>query len=167
MAAGVEEEFQIVDLATRQLTARAGEVMDQLPAGSFSAELQRSVLEANSRPWTRLTDLAEDLAALRRAAIAAAGPLGLGIVAAGTVPLADPGTVQVTSDPRYEHIREEYQMLAREQLICGTQAASGGTRWPRWLASGTTMDAAQIRPSTVNGTSRAVRPASPCEVTSS
>jgi carboxylate-amine ligase len=117
----VEEEFHIVDLATRQLTARAGEVMDQLPAGSFSAELQRSVLEANSRPWTRLTDLAEDLAALRRAAIAAARPLGLGVVAAGTVPLADPDTVQITPDPRYEHIRDEYRMLAREQLICGTQ----------------------------------------------
>jgi len=121
VSAGVEEEFHIVDLATRQLTARAGEVMDQLPAGSFSAELQRSVLEANSRPWTRLTDLAEDLAALRQAAITAARPLGLGVVAAGTVPLADPGTVQVTPDPRYEHIRDEYRMLAREQLICGTQ----------------------------------------------
>ena len=52
VAAGVEEEFHVVDLATRQLTARAGEVMDQLPADSFSAELQRSVLEANSHPWT-------------------------------------------------------------------------------------------------------------------
>ena len=31
-AAGVAEEFHIAGLATRQLTARAGEVMDQLPA---------------------------------------------------------------------------------------------------------------------------------------
>jgi hypothetical protein len=36
-----------------------------------------------------LSDFAEDIAALRRAAIAAAEPLDLGIVAAGTVPLAD------------------------------------------------------------------------------
>ena len=38
--------------------------------------------------------------------------------------------------------------------------------WYR-LASSTTMDAAQISPSTVNGTSRAVTPDSPCERTSS
>jgi len=121
VAAGVEEEFHIVDLATRQLTAQADRLMEQLPADRFSAELQRSVLEANSRPWTALTDLAEDIAELRRAAIAAAEPLGLGVVAAGTVPLADPDTLQVTSDPRYEHMRGEYRMLVREQLICGTQ----------------------------------------------
>jgi carboxylate-amine ligase len=42
-------------------------------------------------------------------------------VAAGTVPLADPDTVQVTPDPRYEHMRDEYRALTREQLICGTQ----------------------------------------------
>ena len=34
-------------------------------------------------------------------------------------------------------------------------------------ASSTTIDAAQISPSTVNGSSRAVTPASPCERTSS
>ncbi len=121
VAAGVEEEFHTVDLGTRRLTAQADKLMEQLPAGSFGSELQRSVLEANSRPWVRLADLAEDIAALRRAAIAAAGPLGLGIVAAGTVPLADSDTLQITSDPRYEHMRGEYRMLVREQLICGTQ----------------------------------------------
>jgi len=121
VTAGVEEEFHVVDLATRRLTGRADRLVARLPAGNFTAELQRSVLEANSRPWASLADLAEDLAALRRAAIAAAEPLGLGIVAAGTVPLADPDTLEITSDSRYEHMRNEYRMLVREQLICGTQ----------------------------------------------
>ena len=121
VAAGVEEEFHIVDLATRRLTGQADRLMARLPADRFSWEMQRSVLEANSRPWADLTGLAGDIAGLRQAAVAAAEPLGLGIVAAGTVPLADPGTVQVTPDPRYERIRGEYQMLVREQLICSTQ----------------------------------------------
>ena len=86
VAVGVEEEFHTVDLATRRLTAQADRLMGQLPAGSFSSELQRSAIEANSRPWAGLTDLAEDLAKLRQTAIAAAEPFGLGIVAAGTVP---------------------------------------------------------------------------------
>ena len=121
MAVGVEEEFHTVDLRTRRLTAQADRLIQQLPAGSFGSELQRSVLEANSRPWIRLADLAEDIAALRRAAIAAAEPLGLGIVAAGTVPLADPDALKITSDARYEHMQGEYRMLVREQLICGAQ----------------------------------------------
>ena len=45
--------------------------------------------------------------------------------------------------------------------------ARGGTGWCRRLASSTTMDAAQISPSTVNGSRRAVRPVSPWDVTNS
>jgi carboxylate-amine ligase len=42
-------------------------------------------------------------------------------VAAGTVPIADPDTLTITPDPRYEHMGGEYRMLVREQLICGTR----------------------------------------------
>ena len=66
------------------------------------------MVEANSRPCVRLVDLAEDIAALRRGVVAAAGPLGVGIVAAGTVPIADPDVLKVTSDPRYENMLDEY-----------------------------------------------------------
>ena len=121
VAAGVEEEFHTVDLRTRRLTAQADGLVEQLPVDRFGAELQRSVVEANSRPCVRLVDLAEDIAALRRAVIAAAEPLGLGIVAAGTVPIADPDALKVTSDPRYENMLDEYRMLVHEQLICGAQ----------------------------------------------
>ena len=53
VAVGVEEEFHIVGRGTRRLAARAGSVLEQLPAGRFAAELQRSVVEANSRPHVR------------------------------------------------------------------------------------------------------------------
>ena len=51
VAAGVEEEFHIADLATRRLTGQADRLIGQLPADRFSWEMQRSVVEANSRPW--------------------------------------------------------------------------------------------------------------------
>jgi hypothetical protein len=121
VAAGVEQEFHTVDLATRRLTARADSLVEQLPVARFSSELRRSVLEANSRPHVRLADLAANIAALRRAAITVAQSLGLGIVAAGTVPIADPDTLTITPDPRYEHMGGEYRMLVHEQLICGTR----------------------------------------------
>jgi carboxylate-amine ligase len=121
MAVGVEEEFHTVDLDTRRLMPRADSLLQQLPADRFGEELQRSVVETNSRPFVRLIDLVEDLAALRRSVVAAAEPLGLGIVAAGTVPIVDLEALKVTPDPRYENMLEEYQILAREQLICGAQ----------------------------------------------
>ncbi|MGZ4665750.1 MAG: YbdK family carboxylate-amine ligase, partial [Frankiaceae bacterium] len=121
VTAGVEEEFHTVDLRTRRLAAQADSLLENLPADRFGSELQRSVVEANSRPCVRLIDLAEDIAALRRAVIAVAEPLGLGIVAAGTVPIADPDALKVTPDPRYANMPDEYRMLVREQLTCGAQ----------------------------------------------
>ncbi|MEO3783771.1 carboxylate--amine ligase/circularly permuted type 2 ATP-grasp protein [Actinocorallia sp. B10E7] len=121
VAVGVEEEFHTVDLATRKLVPRADRLLQNLPENRFSGELQRSVVETNSRPFVRLSDLLEDLAALRRAVVSEAESFGLGVVAAGTVPIVDIDALKVTPDPRYETMLEEYQLLAREQLICGAQ----------------------------------------------
>nr|MDT0665127.1 YbdK family carboxylate-amine ligase [Micromonospora sp. DSM 115978] len=48
-------------------------------------------------------------------------PLGLGPAGVGTVPIVDVGALEVSRDERYEQMLDEYQMLAREQLICGAQ----------------------------------------------
>jgi glutamate---cysteine ligase / carboxylate-amine ligase len=125
LTVGVEEEFHTVGLGTRRLTAEGGRVLEQLPSGSFSEELHQTVVEANSKPHVRLADLAADIAALRQAAISAAARCGLGIVAAGTVPIADQGTGRITANARYEHMRGEYRMLVSEQLICAMQVHVG------------------------------------------
>ena len=52
---GVEEELHVVDRSSRELVPRAPEVLDRLPAGAFSAELHRSVVETNSRVTRRWT----------------------------------------------------------------------------------------------------------------
>jgi carboxylate-amine ligase len=118
-AVGVEEEFHILDLATRQLVPRAGEILERLPAGPFAPELLNSVVETNSSPTRDLAALRADLVDLRLRLAAAAEPLGLGPAAAGTVPIVDPGILEINSDPRYRQMTEEYQILAREQVICG------------------------------------------------
>ncbi len=120
-AVGVEEEFHILDTTSRQLVPRAGAVLERLPEDRFAAELLKSVVETNSRPCTDLEDLRVDLLDLRRELAAAAEPLGLGPASAGTVPLVDPDVLGISRDPRYEQMLEEYQLLAREQLICGAQ----------------------------------------------
>jgi carboxylate-amine ligase len=119
-ALGVEEEFHIVDVRTRHLVSRSQPLLDLLPHECFTKELQCSAVEANSRPFLCLEELAHDLSAMRQTVIARAEELGIGIVAAGSVPLADPGQMTVSPDPRYERMLDDYQLLTREQLICGT-----------------------------------------------
>ena len=60
---GVEEEFHLVDLTTRRLTARAPEVLGPLSetSDSYVAELQRCVVEMNSSVVCTLGDLRRDL----------------------------------------------------------------------------------------------------------
>jgi carboxylate-amine ligase len=117
---GIEEEFQLVDLNTRELTGQAGTLLMQL-CGSYVAELQRCVVESNSPALDTLEDLRNDLVARRNTLVKVAAQNGIGVVAAGSVPLAAPTKVDVTPTARYQHILAEYQVLAREQLVCGTQ----------------------------------------------
>ena len=121
---GVEEEFHLVDLKTRRLTARAPELLAELP-DAYVAELQRCVVEMNSGVVDTLEGLRADLQGHRRILVDAAAKLGIGVVAAGAVPLAVPAEMRVTQTPRYRQMLADYQLLAREQLICGTQVHVG------------------------------------------
>ncbi len=118
---GVEEEFHLVDARTRRLTARAPELLATLPPQVYVEELQRCVVEVNSGAFADLQALRADLVGHRRMLCSAAAELGMGVVAAGAVPLSVPSEMQVTQTPRYRRMLADYQLLAREQLICGTQ----------------------------------------------
>ncbi|MDP9819274.1 carboxylate--amine ligase/circularly permuted type 2 ATP-grasp protein [Spirilliplanes yamanashiensis] len=122
---GVEEELHVVDLETRELTPRAPELLDRLDPASYSAELHRSVVETNTAVCGSLDELRDDVVRLRRRAIDVAAGAGLGLVAAGTVPLVDTDRLSVTPTSRYRRMLDEYQMLVREQLICGAQVHVG------------------------------------------
>ncbi|MEU6809934.1 glutamate--cysteine ligase [Streptomyces sp. NPDC046831] len=118
---GAEEEFHVLDVESGRLVPRAGAVLDRLESDGFTAELQRSVVESNSRVHTTLDDLHADLAEARRKLDAAASSQGLAVVAAGTVPLARVTSQDVTEDARYRHMVDEYRRIADEQLICSAQ----------------------------------------------
>ena len=121
---GAEEEFHLVDLKTRRLTARAPELLAEL-SEHYVAELQRCVVETNTRWSIRWTGCATNWAGHRRVLVETAAELGIGVVAAGAVPLSVPAEMQVTKTARYRQMLADYQLLAREQLICGTQVHVG------------------------------------------
>ncbi|MBL7254100.1 carboxylate--amine ligase/circularly permuted type 2 ATP-grasp protein [Paractinoplanes lichenicola] len=122
---GAEEELHVVDLVTRELVPRAQEILDQLNPEHFSAELHRSVVETNTPVAVTLDGLRDAIVERRRTAITVAESLGLGLVAAGTVPLVDLESLPVTPTSRYRRMLDDYQLLAREQLICGAQVHVG------------------------------------------
>jgi glutamate---cysteine ligase / carboxylate-amine ligase len=121
---GAEEEFHLVDLKTRRLTARAPELLAEL-TGDYVAELQRCVIETNTQAVASLQGLLDELVRHRRVLAQTAAELGMGVVAAGAVPLSVPAEMRVTKTPRYRQMLADYQLLAREQLICGTQVHVG------------------------------------------
>jgi carboxylate-amine ligase len=115
----VEEEFHVVDLTTRYATPSVDALLDRLDGPEFTRELQRSQVETNSPVCASLDELGRHLRRLRGELAAAAEPLGLGVVAAGTVPLGDVSSV--SSGARFARLERDYQLLAGEQHICGAQ----------------------------------------------
>jgi carboxylate-amine ligase len=123
---GVEEEFHLVELATRRLTPRAGEVLEGLSASTrtYAAELQQTVVETNTSVAVKLEGLHRNLVALRSELVDAALPLGIAVASAGTMPLSTPD-VPITETPRFRRMLADYQLLVREQFICGMQVHVG------------------------------------------
>ena len=120
-AIGVEEEFHVVDLETRGSAPEVDALLSQLDGEEFAPELQRSLVETNTPVCHTLDELRGHLRRLRATLEGAAEPLGLGVVAAGTVPLADLSSDAISAGARYERMQHEYQMLVSEQHICGAQ----------------------------------------------
>jgi carboxylate-amine ligase len=118
---GAEEEFHVVDLRTRHAAPQVDALLDQLDGAEFAPELQRSLVETNTPVCGTLDELRGHLRRLRARLEEAAAPLGLGVVAAGTVPLVDTTSEAISAGARYERMQHEYQMLVREQHICGAQ----------------------------------------------
>jgi carboxylate-amine ligase len=80
-------------------------------------ELQREMIETDTRPCSSLDELADQLVERRAAAGQAAHRIGAEVAALATSPLPIEPTVSL--DERYERMAELYAMTAQEQLTCG------------------------------------------------
>ncbi|MFE9776233.1 glutamate--cysteine ligase [Streptomyces sp. NPDC005931] len=118
---GAEEEFHVLDVESGRLVPRADALLERLGRSGFTRELQQSVVESNSGVHDTLDDLYTDLAGTRRRLDTAASSQGLAVVAAGTVPLARVTSRDITADPRYRRMVDDYRRVADEQLICSAQ----------------------------------------------
>jgi len=125
---GVEEEYQIVNPATRALRPRAGHILPRAKrevGDEVSGELFLSQIEIGTPVCRTLADVRSELVRLRGGLIAAAGREGSRIAAAGTHPFSAWEEQSITPKPRYLGIAEDYQQLAREQIIFGCHVHVG------------------------------------------
>ena len=125
---GVEEEYQIIDPATRELRPASQSV---LPAAhravgdEAQSELYLSQVEVASPVCHNLAEARAQLVRLRRAMMQAAEAAGGRIGTAGTHPFSHWQDQPITPKDRYLGITEDYQQLARENVIFGCHVHVG------------------------------------------
>ncbi|MEA2901487.1 MAG: glutamate---cysteine ligase / carboxylate-amine ligase [Actinomycetota bacterium] len=126
---GVEEEFFLVDVETRQLRPVAGDVLPgAAPAGGgeIGPELQQCQIETGTGICRTLDEVADEVGGLRRTASAAAAEIGCAIASSGTHALGfDAESSRVTPKPAYLRLEREYRMVTHEQLVCGCHVHIG------------------------------------------
>ncbi len=125
---GVEEEYQIVDAATRALHSGAARVLTgarQALGDEVTNELYLSQIEIATPVCHSLAEARDQLVRSRRGVIEAARGNGNRIVAAGTHPFSHWQEQQTTPKKRYRDLQREYQQLTQELVICGCHVHVG------------------------------------------
>ncbi|MBD0325970.1 MAG: carboxylate-amine ligase, partial [Pyrinomonadaceae bacterium] len=125
---GVEEEYQIIDARTRELRSRQEHILPEAQervGEHVTPELYLSQIEIGTPVCKTLADVRAEIVRLRGEVIAAAEKAGNRIAAAGTHPFSHWEDQQLTPKARYVGIEQDYQQLAREQLIFGCHVHIG------------------------------------------
>lgn len=124
---GVEEEYHLVDEDSCELRAEPEVVRtarDTLGPQAQS-ELSTTQLEVATKVCADLPELHTELARLRRGADAAARAHGCRILVASTHPLARGREADLTPEPRYRRMAEQWGILAYQQGITGCHVHVG------------------------------------------
>jgi carboxylate-amine ligase len=140
---GIEEEFQLVDRQTFQLSSCVTSLLEKgtpYLEEQIKPELTQSTIEL-------ITDICPDIAAARkdlftlRALLAKlADEEGLAIVSAGTHPSSPWQDQATTQKERYAELEEEFQDIIRATVIFGMHVHVGMEQ----TMQGITLDAADL-----------------------
>jgi carboxylate-amine ligase len=124
---GIEEEFQLVDPATRELKSHIEEMMAASTelGDQIKPELHQSVVEVGTPICADIREARVAVTGLRRALVQTAERGGVRIVAAGTHPFSHWKDQEITDRLRYKDIVNEMEDLARANLIFGLHVHVG------------------------------------------
>ena len=125
---GVEEEFQIIDPATRDLRAHIEQILhhgQMILRESVKPEMHQSVVELGTEICADTREARHDVIKLRQDLFKLAKRQGLEIASAGTHPFAHWADQKITEGERYKIILEDMQQVARANLIFGLHVHVG------------------------------------------
>jgi len=124
---GVEEEYQIIDPTTRELTSYITQILeaDHRLLEQVKPELHQSIVEVGTKVCRTAAEVRTELVSLRGPVMELAARHGLKIAAAGTHPFSSWLTQEITPLERYLGVKEDMQDLAQRLLIFGTHVHIG------------------------------------------
>ena len=127
---GIEEEYFVVDPATRNLVPRVpagliGEARQRLGRDCVARELLQSQVELVSPVYAGTAEARASMVGLRRGLCDAARAHGLELVAAGSHPFGMWREQTPTAKPRYARLIDDFQIVGRRNLLCGMHVHVG------------------------------------------
>jgi glutamate---cysteine ligase / carboxylate-amine ligase len=125
---GIEEEYHLVDRATRDLKSEPPEDLlaeCRRRLEGVSPEFLKSQIEVATPVRDSLADARADLARLRRTVAEVAGGHGLAPIAASTHPFAQWGEQKTSDAERYTLLARDLQAVGRRLVICGMHVHVG------------------------------------------
>jgi carboxylate-amine ligase len=125
---GIEEEYHLVDLATRGFGAAPAALMEACEAAlgkQVAPEFFRSQIEVGTSVCRDFKTASSELAHLRRTIAGIASDFGLAPIAASTHPFADRSTLETTPKARYQALARDFAGIGRRLAICGMHVHAG------------------------------------------
>ncbi len=125
---GIEEEYHLVDLATRELAPAPQSLMAACEAElgeQVSPEFLRSQIEVGTGPATRFADARDDILHLRGVIAGLCRTHGLAPIATAIHPFAKASALQPTNKARYRALAADLAGVGRRLSICGMHVHVG------------------------------------------
>ena len=125
---GIEEEYHLVDLATRGFAAAPAALMEACEAAlgeQVAPEFFRSQIEVGTSVCRDFSLGRRELAGLRKTIARIAGEYGMAPIAASTHPFADRSTLETTPKARYQALARDFAGIGRRLAICGMHVHVG------------------------------------------
>lgn len=119
---GIEEEYHLVDLHTRDLAAAPADLMaacEEDLGKQVAPEFFRSQIEIGTQPCSSFAQARKELSRLRATIARRAAEFGLAPIAASTHPFARKARLETTPKERYLALARDFGGIGRRLSICG------------------------------------------------
>ena len=127
---GVEEEYQIIDGETRELTSYVGDVLEQgavIFRDQVKPELLQSQVEIGRHVCRNIREARQEVTRLRRMVSEIAERNGCRIVSAATHPFSRWQDQIITEEDRYKALYSSLKVIAQRLLIFGMHVHVGAS----------------------------------------